>query len=41
MRGLSPNQDQKHLFMPNLIEFINPKHELSLLAKAIDWQHHR
>jgi IS5 family transposase len=38
MRGLSPNQDQKHLFMPNLVEFINPKHELSLLAEAIDWQ---
>jgi transposase, IS5 family len=38
MLGKSPNPDQKHLFMPNLVEFINPKHELSLLAEAIDWQ---
>jgi hypothetical protein len=38
MRGLSPNQDQKHFFYTNLVEFINPKHELSLLAQAIDWQ---
>lgn len=38
MLGKSPNRDQKHLFMPDLVEFINPKHELYLLAEAIDWQ---
>lgn len=38
MLGKSPNPDQKHLFMPNLVEFINPKHELYLLAEAIDWE---
>ena len=38
MLGKSPNPDQKHLFMPDLVEFINPKHELCLLAEAIDWQ---
>lgn len=38
MIGKSPNQEQKHLFMPNLIEFINLKHELCLLAEAIDWE---
>jgi IS5 family transposase len=37
MIGKSPNRDQKHLFMPNLDEFINPKHELCLLADKIDW----
>ena len=38
MIGKSPNQEQKHLFLPNLSEFINHNHELCLLAKAIDWQ---
>jgi len=38
MIGKSPNQNQKHLFLPNLAEFINPKHELWLLAGKIDWQ---
>ena len=38
MIGKSPNQKQKHLFVPNLNEFINPRHELYLLAEKIDWQ---
>jgi IS5 family transposase len=37
MIGKSPNQDQKHLFLPNLTDFINPSHELYLLAEKIDW----
>lgn len=37
MIGNSPNQVQRHLFLPNLAEFINPKHELFLLAEKIDW----
>lgn len=37
MIGKSPNQDQKHLFLPNLTEFINPRHELCRLAGKIDW----
>jgi IS5 family transposase len=37
MIGKPVNQDQKHLFLPELNEFINPKHELSLLADKIDW----
>jgi IS5 family transposase len=37
MIGKSPNQKQKHLFVPNLNEFINPRHELYLLAEKIDW----
>jgi transposase, IS5 family len=38
MIGKSPNQEQKHLFLPNLREFINPGHELCLLAERIDWK---
>jgi IS5 family transposase len=38
MIGKSPNQRQKHLFLPNLTDFINPRHELCLLADKIDWQ---
>lgn len=38
MLGKSPNQGQKHLFSPSLNEFINPKHELCLLAKKLDWE---
>jgi IS5 family transposase len=37
MIGKSPNPEQRHLFLPNLSEFINPKHELYLLAEKIDW----
>ena len=38
MIGNSPNQKQKHLFLVNLAEFINPNHRLCLLAEKIDWQ---
>jgi len=38
MIGKSPNERQKRLFMPNLTDFINLRHELCLLAKKIDWQ---
>ncbi len=38
MIGKSPDVGQKHLFLPNLVDFINLKHELCLLAEAIDWQ---
>ena len=38
MIGKCPNQKQKHLFLPNLTDFINLRHELCLLAKKIDWQ---
>jgi transposase, IS5 family len=38
MIGKSPNQGQKHLFLPNLTDFINPRHELCLLANRIDWK---
>lgn len=37
MIGNSPNQDQGHLFLPPLAEFINPRHRLCLLAEKIDW----
>ncbi len=37
MIGKSPNTEQKHLFLPNLIDFIDPQHELCLLADKIDW----
>jgi transposase, IS5 family len=37
MIGQSPNQGQKHLFLPGLVDFINPRHELCLLANKIDW----
>lgn len=37
MIGQSPNQAQKHLFLPGLLDFINPRHELCLLANKIDW----
>lgn len=38
MIGKSPNENQKHLFLPNLTDFINLRHELCLLANKIDWQ---
>ncbi len=38
MIGKLPIQEQKHLFLPNLRDFINPKHELCLLAEAINWE---
>lgn len=37
MIGKSPNENQKHLFLPNLTDFINLRHELCVLAEKIDW----
>jgi transposase, IS5 family len=37
MIGKLLNQEQKDLFLPNLCDFINPKHELCLLADKIIW----
>ncbi len=31
-------QNQKNLFQPVLMEFINPEHELVILSSRIDWQ---
>jgi IS5 family transposase len=39
MVGKSPQQHQKNLFSPLLSDFIDPKHELVLLAGRIDWKH--
>jgi len=38
MIGKSPNENQKHLFLPGLTDFINLRHELCLLANKLDWQ---
>ncbi len=37
MKTHSPNQNQKHIFQPLLDEFINPKDELVILSKRINW----
>lgn len=37
MTGKSPHQTQRDLFQPLLIDFIDRKHELVLLAGKIDW----
>ena len=37
MKSHSPNQNQKHIFQPLLDEFINPKDELVILSKKIEW----
>jgi IS5 family transposase len=37
MIGKSPRQTQRDLFQPLLIDFIDVKHELVLLANKIDW----
>ncbi len=38
MIGHSENQQQRHLFLPNLMELINPRHQLCWLADELDWQ---
>jgi IS5 family transposase len=38
MTGKSPDQNQKQLFQPLLSEFINPRHELVILANKIPWK---
>jgi IS5 family transposase len=37
MIGKSPDREQKHLFLANLMDFIDPRHRLCLLAESIDW----
>lgn len=39
MRGKSPNQKQRNLYRPLLLDFIDKRHELVLLANKIDWQY--
>jgi transposase, IS5 family len=39
MIGKLLNQEQKDLFLPNLCDFINPKHELCLLSDKIVWNY--
>ncbi len=38
MLGKSPSQNQKNLFKPLLVEFINPDHPLVVLAQRIPWK---
>ncbi len=37
MIGKLPKKRQRNLFRPMLIDFIDPTHELALLADKIDW----
>lgn len=37
MLGKSKDQTQRNLFQPLLLDFINPGHELVLLADRMDW----
>lgn len=37
MLGKSPDQRQSNLFQPVLEQIINPKHELVILSKELDW----
>lgn len=39
MTGKSPNQQQRNLYRLLLLDFIDIKHELVLLANTIDWQY--
>jgi len=39
MLGQLPQSTQRDLFRPMLIDFIDPGHELVLLANTIDWQY--
>ena len=39
MIGKSPIQNQKEMFQPMLVEFIDMNHELVLLAHKIDWKY--
>ena len=39
MTGKLPENSQRDMFRPMLRDFINPHHELVLLADAIDWQY--
>jgi IS5 family transposase len=37
MLGKLPENKQRELFRPMLKDFINPRHELAMLADVIDW----
>jgi len=39
MKGKSPNQHQRNMFNPLLLDFINREHELVLLSNSIDWSY--
>jgi IS5 family transposase len=39
MLGKLPDKNQRDLFRIRLADLINPRHELALLADAIDWQY--
>lgn len=39
MKGKLPTPTQRELFRPMLSDFINPEHELVLLANSIDWSY--
>ncbi len=39
MIGKSPNQNQRDLFQPLLVDFIDLQHELVLLSNKIDWHY--
>jgi IS5 family transposase len=39
MIGKSPDQKQREIFRPLLIDFIDMRHELVLLSKKIDWKY--
>ena len=39
MLGKAPEITQRDIFRPMLKNFIDPSHELVLLADAIDWQY--
>lgn len=39
MRSNPPDQKQRNIFSPLLIDFIDPQHELVLLATNIDWSY--
>jgi IS5 family transposase len=38
MKGKSPDQNQRNMFLPILKDIVNPNHELVILADQIDWQ---
>lgn len=38
MIGKLPHENQTNLFKPLLVDFIDLRHELVLLAKTIDWR---
>jgi IS5 family transposase len=39
MLGKLPDKNQRELFRTRLVDLINPRHELAMLADRIDWQY--